>query len=279
MEEYYKVVNDSYFGDIYSYKIEYHDDMPPIMNYDETAIKRAYTKTMDKEKLKTMVRLFKKYSWFKDLVFDSTKSDIIPYLQLSKINGMTRWEIFAKITQKVRNDVTYKRRNKRETHVNSHLAQLYNIHTIRSLAKYKDPSFQDWLRSKAVVNFYSTKEHFAFYSTRFGKILYDTRNFPIVTTPMGDIQEAAKRMTTPSTLKAQAKLYKEDIWYTEEIDRKTNMFVRAYLIEDLFNGEIPKKLAKVTLPKCAGCLFGAMTKIPWRGKETKSSKGVYKKFC
>jgi hypothetical protein len=32
------------------------------------------------------------------------------------------------------------------------------------------------------------------------------------------------------------------------------------------NGEIPKRLAKVTPPKCAGCLFGAMTKIPWRGK-------------
>jgi len=41
------------------------------------------------------------------------------------------------------------------------------------------------------------------------------------------------------------------------------------------NGEIPKKLAKVTLPKCAGCLFGAMTKIPWRGKETKSSHEVF----
>ena len=27
------------------------------------------------------------------------------------------------------------------------------------------------------------------------------------------------------------------------------------------NGEIPKKLAKVKPPKCAGCLFGAMTKI------------------
>ncbi len=35
------------------------------------------------------------------------------------------------------------------------------------------------------------------------------------------------------------------------------------------NGEIPKKLAKVHLPKCAGCLFGAMTKIPWRGKSQK----------
>jgi hypothetical protein len=37
------------------------------------------------------------------------------------------------------------------------------------------------------------------------------------------------------------------------------------------NGEIPKKLAKAKPPKCAGCLFGAMTKIPWCGKETKAS--------
>jgi hypothetical protein len=31
------------------------------------------------------------------------------------------------------------------------------------------------------------------------------------------------------------------------------------------NGEIPKKLSKLKPPKCAGCLFGAMTKLPWRG--------------
>ena len=41
------------------------------------------------------------------------------------------------------------------------------------------------------------------------------------------------------------------------------------------NGEIPKKLAKVASPKCAGCLFGAMTKIPWRSKETKASHKVF----
>ena len=41
------------------------------------------------------------------------------------------------------------------------------------------------------------------------------------------------------------------------------------------NGEIPKKLAKLTAPKCAGCLFGAMTKLPWRGKESKSSHEVF----
>jgi hypothetical protein len=29
------------------------------------------------------------------------------------------------------------------------------------------------------------------------------------------------------------------------------------------NGKIPKKLAKVPPPNCAGCLFGAMTKLPW----------------
>jgi hypothetical protein len=32
------------------------------------------------------------------------------------------------------------------------------------------------------------------------------------------------------------------------------------------NGKIPKRLAHVRLPRCAGCLFGAMTKVPWRTK-------------
>ena len=32
-------------------------------------------------------------------------------------------------------------------------------------------------------------------------------------------------------------------------------------------GEIPKRLAKVVPPKCAGCIFGAMTKVAWKGKE------------
>jgi hypothetical protein len=41
------------------------------------------------------------------------------------------------------------------------------------------------------------------------------------------------------------------------------------------NREIPKNLAKVKLPKCAGCLFGAMTKIPWQGKEAKASHEVF----
>jgi hypothetical protein len=41
------------------------------------------------------------------------------------------------------------------------------------------------------------------------------------------------------------------------------------------NGKILKKLAKVLPPKCAGCLFGTMTKLPWRGKETKANHEVF----
>jgi hypothetical protein len=41
------------------------------------------------------------------------------------------------------------------------------------------------------------------------------------------------------------------------------------------NGKIPNKLGKVKPPKCAGCLFGAMTKLPWHGKESKASYKVF----
>jgi hypothetical protein len=41
------------------------------------------------------------------------------------------------------------------------------------------------------------------------------------------------------------------------------------------NGKIPKKLAKVLPPKCAGCLFGAMTKLLWQGKETMANHKVF----
>jgi hypothetical protein len=41
------------------------------------------------------------------------------------------------------------------------------------------------------------------------------------------------------------------------------------------NSKIPKKLAKVLPPKCAGCLFGTMTKLPCQGKETKADHMVF----
>ena len=39
-------------------------------------------------------------------------------------------------------------------------------------------------------------------------------------------------------------------------------------------GRILKRLVNVQPPVCAGCVFGAMTKVPWRGKET--AKQVFK---
>jgi hypothetical protein len=36
------------------------------------------------------------------------------------------------------------------------------------------------------------------------------------------------------------------------------------------NEEIPQQQAKVKPPACTGCLFGAMTKVPWKGQETSS---------
>jgi hypothetical protein len=44
----------------------------------------------------------------------------------------------------------------------------------------------------------------------------------------------------------------------------------AKLKQLALNGEIPRRLDKVKPPTCAGCLFGAMTKVPWRGRETSS---------
>jgi hypothetical protein len=37
------------------------------------------------------------------------------------------------------------------------------------------------------------------------------------------------------------------------------------------NGEIPKRLAHICPPRCAGCLYGAMTKVPWRRKGRRNS--------
>ena len=37
-------------------------------------------------------------------------------------------------------------------------------------------------------------------------------------------------------------------------------------------GEIPRKFAKATTPKCAGCIYGAMTKVPWRASQQQKSQ-------
>ena len=41
-------------------------------------------------------------------------------------------------------------------------------------------------------------------------------------------------------------------------------FLKLKLLAAL--GEIPKRLANIQPPVCAGCAFGAMTKVPWQSK-------------
>ena len=41
------------------------------------------------------------------------------------------------------------------------------------------------------------------------------------------------------------------------------------------NNKTPKKLAKINPPVCVGCLFGAMTRVPWWGKEGSSKHTVF----
>eukprot|EP00957_Ditylum_brightwellii_P121592 9272456-Ditylum_brightwellii.AAC.1 len=41
------------------------------------------------------------------------------------------------------------------------------------------------------------------------------------------------------------------------------------------SGRIPRRLLKVRVPKCAGCLYGAMTRVPWW---TKTKQGINHKI-
>ncbi len=45
----------------------------------------------------------------------------------------------------------------------------------------------------------------------------------------------------------------------------------AHLKSLAANGEIPLQLARVCPPRCAGCFYGAMTKVPWRIKGQRDS--------
>jgi hypothetical protein len=59
------------------------------------------------------------------------------------------------------------------------------------------------------------------------------------------------------------------------VDYRLGHLTFAKLKQLALNDIIPKKLGLLNPPKCAGCLFGVMTKIPWRSKESKSSHKVF----
>jgi hypothetical protein len=93
----------------------------------------------------------------------------------------------------------------------------------------------------------------------------------------GDKEEKQLTMMGPLTFDINPKLEEDKHVYLAAIEDQAKLMRWHYrfshptfskLKQLALNGEIPRRLAKVKPPACAGCLFGAMTKVPWKGKET-----------
>jgi hypothetical protein len=93
----------------------------------------------------------------------------------------------------------------------------------------------------------------------------------------GDKEEKETTQMEPLTLDVNPKLEEDEHVYLAAVDNQAKLMRWHYRLGHLsfaklkqlaLNGEIPRRLAKVKPPACAGCLFGAMTKVPWRGRET-----------
>jgi hypothetical protein len=83
----------------------------------------------------------------------------------------------------------------------------------------------------------------------------------------------------PLTFDVNPKLQEDKHVYLAAVNDQAELMLWHYHLGHLtfsklkqlaLNGEIPRRLAKVKPPACAGCLFGAMTKVPWKGQETSS---------
>jgi hypothetical protein len=83
----------------------------------------------------------------------------------------------------------------------------------------------------------------------------------------------------PLTFDVNPKLEEDEHVYLAAVDDQAKLMRWHYRLGHLsfsklkqlvLNGKIPRHLAKIKPPACAGCLFGAMTKVPWRGRETSS---------
>ncbi len=91
-----------------------------------------------------------------------------------------------------------------------------------------------------------------------------------------------KKQTTrlgPLTFNVNPELEEDKHVYLVAIDNQAKLMRWHYRLNQLvfsklkqlaLNGKIPQQLAKVKPPACTGCLFGAMTKVPWKGQETSS---------
>ncbi len=95
----------------------------------------------------------------------------------------------------------------------------------------------------------------------------------------GDKEEKETTRMGPLTFDVNPELEDDEYVYLAAIKDQAKLMRWHYCLGHLsftklkqlaLNGKIPRRLAKVKPPTCAGCLFGAMTKVPWRGQETSS---------
>jgi hypothetical protein len=95
----------------------------------------------------------------------------------------------------------------------------------------------------------------------------------------GDKEEKEATRMGPLTFDVNPKLDEDKHIYLAAVDDQAELMRWHYRLGHLsfsklkqlaLNGKVPGRLAKVKPPACAGCLFGAMTKVPWRGQETSS---------
>jgi hypothetical protein len=95
----------------------------------------------------------------------------------------------------------------------------------------------------------------------------------------GDKEEKQTTRMGPLTFEVNPELKEDKHVYLATVNDQAKLMHWHYRLGHLafsklkqlaLNGKIPRRLAEVKPPACVGCLFGAMTKVPWRGQETSS---------
>jgi hypothetical protein len=93
----------------------------------------------------------------------------------------------------------------------------------------------------------------------------------------GDKEEKETTRMGPLTFDVNPKLEEDEHVYLAAVDDQAELMHWHYCLSHLsfsklkqmvLNGKIPQRLTKVKPPACTGCLFGTMTKVPLRGRET-----------
>ncbi len=95
-----------------------------------------------------------------------------------------------------------------------------------------------------------------------------------LTSEKEDMEEKQTTRMGPLTFNINSELEEDEHVYIAAINNQAKLMRWHYGLSHLafsklkqlsLNGEIPQQLAKVKPPACAGCLFGPMMKVPWKG--------------